>query len=166
MIAASSRNSQSRDNEIDRAIQNQGGNKWRARTARPGTSGRYPGHPPALWIAGMYRHCGSGASRRVPFGGAYPGLSRRAWIARDSESAGQPSASACHAALPLRTAHHSSWVGHRAGPCQRRGPSPAVDPASTHRARALPRSCAGGGTHRARALHHQSAGGGTDGLRA
>ena len=80
----------------------------RARTARPRNTGCHLGHPPALWIAGMYRHRGSGASRRVPYGGAYPGLSRRTWTARDSESAGQPSASACHAALPPRTALHSS----------------------------------------------------------
>ena len=83
----------------------------RARTARPRITGCHLGHPPALWIAGMYRHRGSGASRRVPYGGAYPGLSRRAWTARDSESAGQPSPSAYRAALPLRSAHHPSWAG-------------------------------------------------------
>jgi hypothetical protein len=56
----------------------------RARSARPCSSGCHLGHPPVHWIAGLYLHRGPVASRRVPYGGADPGLCCRAWIARGS----------------------------------------------------------------------------------
>jgi hypothetical protein len=46
--------------------------------------GYHLGHPPVHGIAGTYRHRGAGASRRVPYGGADPGLCCRAWIAGGS----------------------------------------------------------------------------------
>jgi hypothetical protein len=141
-------------------------------TARPETSGRYPGHPPALWIAVTYHHRGLGASRRVPNGGADTGLSRRNWIAWSSHRASTVSPTGQSA----RTVARSNWAGPASGPglvsiaarrqvgglgwhipgtggtYQARGPPPLFRRWGTHRARATRKSAVRSGSERRSAV--------------